>query len=95
MGLRVYLWHDRHASDQYRDGVVSGTFAAAVERREDLRAVCRAAGVLRPSRPQPARAGDDVVQIALAHPGTLLFLDREATGRADPHWRVLPAQPDS
>lgn len=77
--MRVYLWRDRLADGR------AGTLAVAVERASDLRAVCAAAGVQRPSRPQPARATDDVVQIALAHPGVLLVLPE---GR-DPHWKLL------
>lgn len=88
--LTVYLWHGDHSGPQYRGGWVTGTFAAAVASQAELRAVCRAAGVHRPSRALRARATDDVVQIALAHPGQLLFVNREATGRQDPHWRVLP-----
>lgn len=96
--LTVHLWPGRHAGAQYRDGWVTGTFAAAVASPAELRAVCHAAGVHRPSRTSRARATDDVVQIALAHPGQLLFVNLEATGKQDPHWRVLPPdqadQPD-
>ena len=92
--LRVWLWQDRHTGERYRGGWTWGTFAAAVESTAQLRALCQAAGVHRPSRPQTARATDDVVQIALAHPGALLFLDREARGREDPHWHVVhPGSP--
>lgn len=80
--LRVYLWHDR--LDTGGDWAV-GDFACAAEDPAGLRAACVAAGLQRPSRPQRARASDDVVQIALAHPGRVLFLG----GRRDPHWRVL------
>ena len=88
--LSVYVWHGDHSGPQYRGGWVTGTFAAAVSSQAELRAVCRAAGVHRPSRAQRARATDEVVQIALAQPGRLLFVNLEATGKQDPHWRVLP-----
>ena len=82
--LRVYLWHDRR---DVPGGWQVGDFACAAEDAAGLRAACLAAGVQRPSRPARARATDDVVQIALAHPGRLLFL---APGK-DPHWQVLDA----
>ena len=89
--MNVYVWRDRHVSDQHAGGWVVGEFAAAVDSAADLRAVCEAAGVQRPSRPQRARATDDVVQIALAHPGSLLFLDPKPRSGEDPHWRVVSA----
>lgn len=80
--LRVYLWHDRLDLD---GGWVVGDLACAAEDTAGLRAACLAAGIVRPSRPRRAYATDDVVQVALAHPGQVLFLP---AGR-DPHWRVL------
>ena len=80
--LSVYLWHDRLDVD---GGWLVGDLACAAEGPAGLRAACEAAGVHRPSRPQRARATDDVVQIALAHPGRVLLLARTR----DPHWRVL------
>jgi hypothetical protein len=80
--LRVYLWRDRWDAP---GGWLVSDFACAAEDPAGLRAACRAAGVTLPSRPQRARATDDVVQIALAHPGRLLVL---SAGR-DPHWQVL------
>jgi hypothetical protein len=80
--LRVYLWRDRVDLD---GGWVVGELACAAEDPAALRAACQAAGVPRPSRPARARASDDVVQIALAHPGRVLLLEQ----RRDPHWRVL------
>ena len=84
--LRVYLWRDRVDGP---DGWVVGDVACAAEDPAGLRAACRAARVPLPSRPQRARETDDVVQIALAHPGRVLLL----AGRRDPHWRVLPHEP--
>jgi len=81
--LRVYLWRDRWDGP---GGWAVGDLACAAEDPAGLRAACRAAGLQLPSRPQRARATDDVVQIALAHGGRVLFL---AAGR-DPHWQVLP-----
>lgn len=81
--LRVYLWRDRWDGP---GGAVVGDLACAAQDPAGLRAACRAAGVQLPSRPQRARATDDVVQIALAHPGRVLFLE----GRREPHWQVLP-----
>ena len=85
--LRVYLWRDRYDGT---DGWVVGDLACATEDPAGLRAACRAAGVALPSRPQRARASDDVVQIALAHPDRVLLLEE----RGDPHWRVLPLRAD-
>ena len=73
--LRVYLWRDRF---DVGDDWVVGDVACAAEDPAGLRAACRAAGLQLPSRPQRARATDDVVQIALAHAGRVLFL---AAGR--------------
>ena len=81
--LRVYLWRDRR---EVPGGWVVGDLACAAEDPAALREACRAAGLALPSRPQRARATDDVVQIALAHAGRVLFLE----GRNDPHWQVLP-----
>lgn len=83
--LRVYLWRDRVDVD---GGWLVGDLACAAPDPAGLRAACEAAGLQRPSRPHRARASDDVVQIALAHPGRVLLL----AGRCDPHWRVLPAR---
>ena len=80
--LRVYLWRDRL---DIEGDWVAGQLACAAEDTAGLRAACRAAGVQLPSRAERARATDDVVQIALAHPGRVLFLEQ----RRDPHWRVL------
>jgi hypothetical protein len=81
--LRVYLWRDRvDALDDVAD------LACAVEDGAGLRVACRAAGVAQPSRPQRARATDDVVQLALARPGRVLALARRA-----PHWVELPLRP--
>jgi hypothetical protein len=80
--LRVYLWRDRWDGP---DGWVVGDFACAAEDAAGLREACRSVGVTLPSRPQRARATDDVVQIALAHAGQVLLLPGK-----DPHWRVLP-----
>jgi hypothetical protein len=77
-GLRVYLWRDL-----LPDGVAAD-LACAAEDGAGLRAACRSAGVAQPARPARARATDDVVQLALAHPGRVLAL----AGR-DPHWRAL------
>ena len=84
--LRVYLWRDRREAP---GGWVVGDLACAAEDLAGLRTACRAAGLQLPSRPQRARATDDVVQIALAHPGRVLFLE----GSRDQHWQVLPSGP--
>ena len=81
--LRVYLWRDRREAP---GGWVVGDLACAAEDAAALRRACRDAGVPLPSRSQRARATDDVVQIALAHAGRVLFLE----GGRDPHWQVLP-----
>ena len=83
--LRVYLWRDRRDTPS---GWVVGDLACAAEDPAGLRAACRAAGLPLPSRPQRARATDDVVQIALAHAGRVLFHG----GGRDPHWQALPVE---
>ena len=80
--LRVYLWRDRWDGPA---GWVVGDLACAAEDPAALRAACRRSGLQLPSRPQRARATDDVVQLALAHPGRVLLLAAK-----DPHWQVLP-----
>ncbi|MCW2678766.1 MAG: hypothetical protein JWM62_167 [Frankiales bacterium] len=81
--MSVYVWRDRWDGP---GGWSVGDLACAAEDPAGLREACRRAGLQLPSRPQRARATDDVVQIALAHVGRVLFLE----GR-DPHWRVLPS----
>ena len=78
--LRVLVWRDLLPDGEAVE------LACAVEDAAGLRAACREAGVARPARPARARATDDVVQLALAHPGRVLAL-----GRRDPHWRLLGA----
>ena len=80
--LRVWLWRGHVDAT---GGAVVADLACATEDPAGLRTACAAAGVARPSRAQRARATDDVVQLALAHPGQVLAL----AGR-DPHWQVLP-----
>jgi hypothetical protein len=80
--LRVYLWRDRWDGP---DGWVVGDLCCAAEDAAGLRAACRRSGLALPGRPARARAVDDVVQIALAHPGRVLLLTAK-----DPHWQVLP-----
>jgi hypothetical protein len=76
--LRVFLWRDLLAGGEAAD------LACAAQDGAGLRAACRAAGLAQPARPGRARPTDDVVQLALAHPGRVLAL-----GRRDAHWRLL------
>ena len=91
MGLRVYVWDDRLDDPGSPDGWVVGRFAAACANQPALRVACRRAGVPRPNRAHSAWPDDDVVQIALAHPGELLFQDSKPRRGQDDHWRLLPA----
>ena len=93
VGLRVYVWSDRLVDAASLDGWVLGSFACATANQPSLRVACRRVGVPRPSRAHSAWPDDDVVQLALAHPGEVLFQPRLRQGRVE-HWRVLPAVAD-
>lgn len=89
MATKVYFWPGQHHDPSYAGGWVLGTWATAVGSLGELRKLCAAAGVHRPSSPYQAKPDSDVADAAFASLGSLLFRNGEPTGDESAEWQVI------